>query len=260
MGVVWLAHAVSDGTPVALKTIRPASAGSEAAVERFLREASILRKLDHPHIVRFREVGHAYGQLYFVTDYVQGTDAARLLAGRGPWPIPVAVRLARQVLEALEYAHAQGFVHRDIKPENLLITKVDGRLHTRLADFGLARLYKSSTLSGLTLMGEAGGTVRYMPPEQVIRFREAKPPADLYSLAATLYTLLTGKPIYDFPKRQDQQLLMILHDEPVPIWQRRADVPEPLAALIRRALAKKPEDRPPDARAFRKALAPFEKK
>jgi serine/threonine-protein kinase len=186
MGVVYLALRQADGSPVALKTLAPAAVGTTALVERFLREASILRDLDHPHIVAFHEMGNAGHRLYFAMEYVPGTDAGRVLREQGPVPVDRAVGWTCQLLEALAYAHARGFVHRDIKPSNVLIAARAGRLVAKLADFGLARVYHSSELSGLTLTRDVGGTAAFMAPEQVTNFREAKPPADQYAAAATL--------------------------------------------------------------------------
>jgi serine/threonine-protein kinase len=126
-----------------------------------------------------------------------------------------------------------------------------------VADFGLARLYQHSQLSGLTMSGDWGGTVAYMPPEQITNFREARPDADQYSTAATLYTLLTGKHLYDFPPRIAEQLALILNDDPASIRSRRADVPSRLAHAIHQALAREPKDRFPNAGAMRNALLPF---
>jgi serine/threonine protein kinase len=236
MGAVYLAQDESNGEMIALKTIIPAVAGSPGIVARFLREASILRQLDHPNIIRFRSIGQAEGRLYFAMDYAPGLDAAQLVKKSGPLSIPQAVRIACQALDGLAYAHAKGFVHRDIKPHNILLTKVDGQVRVKIADFGLARLYQNSPMSGLTVMGEVGGSTHYMPPEQILDFRQAKPAADQYSLAATLYFLLTGKKIYDYPEGSRRALLMILHDEPIPIRSRRPDIPEALADAIHRAL------------------------
>jgi serine/threonine-protein kinase len=258
MGVVHLAVRHADGEPVALKTITPAVSGAGPAVERFLREADILRELDHPHIVAFRAMGEAAGQLYFAMDYVRGTDAGRLLKRQGPFAVGRAVALAGQALAALAYAHARGFVHRDVKPSNLLVTEEGGREVVKVADFGLARVYQASQLSGLTLAGDVGGTVAFMAPEQITAFREARPAADQYSAAATLYALLSGACCYDFPTDLNKQLLKVLHEEPVPLRDRRPAVPAGLADAVRRGLAREPADRWPDVAAFRAALRPFE--
>src|SRR5262249_34312423 len=150
-------------TLVALKTIVPAMAGNRKAVERFLREADILRRLRHPHIVSFLAIGQCGDTLYFAMDYVPGNDVGRVLKAAGPFAIARTVRLARQLLDALAYAHAGGFVPRDIKPANLLLTlDSEGREVVKLADFGLARVYQASALSGLTAFGDIGGTTAFM--------------------------------------------------------------------------------------------------
>lgn len=259
MGVVHLAVRTSDGSAVALKTIIPTVSGTKSQVERFLREAKILRELDHPNIVAFREMGQSGEHLYFAMDHVRGTDGYRMLkAHQGRMPVRRAVGLGCQLLMALEYAHAKGFVHRDIKPANLLVTTAPrGGDLVKLADFGLARVYQGSQLSGLTMTGDLGGTMAFMAPEQVTNYREARPPADQYSAAATLYNLLTGQFVYDLPRTIQDQILMILQQEPIPIQTRRADIPDKLAAVIDRALEREPEDRFAHVTAFRKALEGF---
>ncbi len=259
MGAVYLAQDESTGEPVALKTIIPAVVGAPGVVARFLREASILRQLDHPNVIRFRSIGQSPtdGRLYFAMDYAPGTDAAKLVRKSGPLDVRQAVRIACQALEGLAYAHARGFVHRDIKPHNILLTKVEGHTRVKVADFGLARLYHSSPMSGLTVMGSVGGSTHYMPPEQILDFRQAKPAADQYALAATLYYLLTAHKIHDYPEGNRQALMMILHNDPIPIRSRRAEIPEALSAAIQKALSREPAARFPDASAFRKALGPF---
>jgi serine/threonine-protein kinase len=254
MGVVYLAVSTADGARVALKTIIPAVAGSRTDIERFLREASILCKLGHPNIVGFREMGESNGQLYFAMDYVPGTDAGRLLKAHGPLPASRTVALVCQLLEALEYAHAKGYVHRDIKPANLLVTEVGGREVAKLADFGLARVYQTSRLSGLTMMGDRGGTIAFVAPEQLTHFRDAKPAVDQYSAGATLYNLLTQRFVYDLPRQVEKRLLMILQEEPVPIQERGIEIPPELANIIQRSLAREPGARFPDVKAMRQAL------
>jgi serine/threonine-protein kinase len=257
MGVVHLALLRADDVPLAVKTISPAGELRQGALERFLREAKILRDLDHRHIVRFRDMGEVGGQLFFAMDYVPGTDVARLLKEQGALPVRPAVRLLNQLLLALAYAHGQGFVHRDIKPANLLLEGLDRHKVLKVADFGLARIYQASQLSGLTLEGQMGGTVGFMPPEQITHYRDVNPAADQYSAAATLYYLLTLRHVHDLPAQMAAKLDMILKDDTVPIQERRPDLPDGLARVIHRALARKPQRRYPDVAAFRRALLPF---
>jgi serine/threonine-protein kinase len=257
MGVVHQALHTADNALVALKMITPAVAATAQDIARFRREASILYELDHPNIVAFRDVGEADGRLYFAMDFVRGTDAWGLVVQNGPLRVVRAVTLICQVLQALDYAHAKRFVHRDIKPANVLVRDDGDRETAMLADFGLARVYQASKLSGLTMTGTRGGTVAYMPPEQITNFRNAEPASDQYSVGATLYVLLTAKLIHDFPSRDDRQLSMILHDKPVPIRARRSDIPEALESIIQRTLAKDPAKRFPDVKTLRRQLLPF---
>jgi serine/threonine-protein kinase len=255
MGVVYLALRAADNVPVAVKTVAPAVAPSPLDLERFLREANILRELQHPHIVRFQDMGEANGVLFFSMEYVRGTDANQALRSQGPFAVRRAVALGCQLLEALVFAHARRYVHRDIKPGNLLLTGEGGREVLKVSDFGLARVYQASTLSGLTLGGDLGGTPAYMPPEQITNFRDVQPTADQYSTAATLYTLLSGKPLFPSGGNFQKGLLMILHDEPKPLRAWRPEVSAELAAVIHKALAKEPAERFADAAAMRTALA-----
>ena len=257
MGVVYLAVREIDNSVTALKTIIPANVGSKRDIALFLREARILGDLDHRKIVRFREMGDCNGQLYFAMDYVKGTDAAKLLKEHGPLPIGRAVRLVSDLLEGLAHAHDKGFVHRDIKPANLLITEEDGREVAKLADFGLARQYQASRISGLTITGAVAGTVPFMAPEQITDYRGCKPSVDQYSAGATLYHLLTRRHPLDFEGSKKHHLVMILEDDPVAIQLRRKDIPAILADIIHRSLLKDPADRFTNAKAMRAALVPF---
>jgi serine/threonine-protein kinase len=258
MGVVYLALREANQSVVALKTIIPMVDATREDYERFAREAQILKALSHPLIVSFHDTGESDGILYFAMDYVVGTDASQLLKReKQPFAVGRAVNLVCQLLEALDYAHAKRFVHRDIKPSNLLVTKQSGREVTRLSDFGLAREYQASKLSGLTMMGDVGGTTPFMAPEQITHYRDAKPPADLYSAGATLYHLLTKKHVYNFSRDVSEQLIMILQNDPVPIHDRRANVPAKLAEVVHRSLARSLDERFPDARSMQQALLPF---
>lgn len=258
MGTVYLAWGEATGRLVALKTIQPDAAASEAHCRRFLRETEILREIRHPHIVGYEDAGISGGTLYFAMEYVHGGDVRQLLREHGgPLPIGQAVRLVCQALEALSDAHSRGIVHRDIKPANLLVTMTDGRPLLKLADFGLARMFHSSQLSGLTMMGDTGGTIPYMAPEQITNYRDCEPPVDQYSAAATLYHLLTNQFIYDFPKQMGSRLLMVLQKDPVPILTRRSDLPVELAEAVHRGLARESSKRFADCMLFRESLLPF---
>ena len=239
-GAVYRAICQADQSVVAIKTISPAIRGTQRDYLKFLREANILKSLDHPHIVRCRDVGESNGVVYFAMDYVPGPDASRLLEeSNSPMSISRAVRLIVQMLRGLEEAHARGFVHRDIKPSNLLVEQLpNGEEFARLSDFGLARTYQASRLSGLTMTGAIGGTTPFMAPEQITNFRDSKPAVDQYSAAASLYHLLTRRNIYEFPKSLSEQILMILQESPVPITQYRTDIPADLAAAIHRGLTR----------------------
>ncbi len=257
MGVVYRATRLADGAEVAVKTITPAPGVKRKAVERFLREATILQKLRHPNVVGFEAVAEAGGVIYLVMELATGGSAQQRLDAAGPFAVPTAVRLVCHVLAGLGHAHGSGYVHRDVKPANVLIGGVKGKRTVKVADFGLARAFEASRLSGVTMQGEVGGTPAYMAPEQVTHFREVKPPADQYAAAATLYKLLTGEYVHDLPPRTGDQLVHILTEPPVPIRSRRPDLPEGLAKVIHKALSREPSDRYPDVAAFRAALVPF---
>ena len=255
MGVVYRARTKADGSLVALKVVLPAVASSPEDLARFVREAGIVKELTHPHIVPFRDLGHADGQLFFVMDLVPGIDGQAMLRQHdGPLPVARAIGIVCQLLEALSAAHRKGYVHRDVKPSNLLIEARPTGDFVWLADFGLARAYQASKLSGLTTTGNIGGTLPYMAPEQITHYRDVTPAADQYSAAATLYHLLTRHHPYDFPKAVAKQLLMVLQESPRPIQEHRAELSDKLAAIIHKALARSPADRFTDVESFRAVL------
>ncbi len=253
MRVVYRARRERDGAEVAVKTIRPGGPANSHLVTRFLREAQILEQLRHPNIVSFHESGHAGGLLYFVMELVPIENAGELVKADGPLEIRRAVRLILDVLAGLEYAHGRGFIHRDVKPANVLVLNAPGGELVKLADFGLARTYQESPLSGLTLSGMAAGTPQFMPSEQITDFRGARPAADQYSAAATLYYLVTGCYAYDGDTTAEL-FRKKLTEDPVPLAARRGDVPGELASAVHRALARRPEERFTDVAAFSRAL------
>jgi serine/threonine-protein kinase len=258
MGVVYQARHNQTGQLVALKLIVPESAAARSAVDRFLREMSVISQLKHPNIVEWLEQGMTRGQFWFAMEYVAGTNLEALAqAEPGRYPVAQACRMACQVLKGLEQAHKHGFVHRDIKPENILIGRQPEGLIAKISDFGLAKSFRGLGLSGLTFSGEMRGTVPFMPPEQMLDFKTVLPSGDLYATAATLYYLLTCQFIYDQVSEGGDLIRALLEEHPVAIRTRRPDVPPSLAVVLEKCLARDPNDRYPTAAAMRQALRPF---
>ena len=258
MGVVYQARHAQTGRMVALKLIVPESAAARSAIERFLREMTVIRQLKHPNIVEWLEQGMTRGQFWFAMEYVQGTNLEAVAQAQpGKYPVHQACRMACQVLKGLEHAHNLGFVHRDIKPENILIGRTPQGLLAKISDFGLAKSFRGLGLSGLTFSGEMRGTVPFMPPEQMLDFKTVTPAGDLYATAATLYYLLSCQFLYDEVAEGGDLIRTLLEEPFVPIRQRRPDVPPGLAAELERCLARNPKDRYPTAVAMRAALRPF---
>ena len=255
MGIVHLALRCADNEHVAIKTIRPAMAASKRELDLFLREAAVLMQLEHPRIVRFREMGRGEGYIYLSMDYIRGLNAAELVRSVGPLPVRRAISITCDLLEALNYAHSRGFVHRDVKPSNVLVTnRPDGEV-AMLADFGLARTYQDARISGLTLLGDMRGTIAFMAPEQILRPREAKPEVDQYSAAATLYFLLTGTFAHELAGLElSAQLSKILGGKPIPVHVRRADIPDEVAEIVSKALSADPAARYPSVGEMLSAL------
>jgi serine/threonine-protein kinase len=200
--------------------------------------------------------GIARGVVFFVMEFVQGASAGLLVKEQGAFPLPRVVSLGCQLLDALSHAHDRGFVHRDVKPGNMLLASAPSSERLKLADFGLARAYEASAMSGLTLSGQSGGTPAFMPPEQVRSFRAAQPSADQYSAAASLYYLATGEHVYERTNSMMDLLARILQEEPIPLRgvAQHPAMSGPFGSVIRRALARQPENRFPHVRVMQDAL------
>ena len=253
MGAVYLARRLGGepSPPVALKVMLPRMVVDEGAQEIFIREIEVTRALRHPNIVGLLDVGRHQGRFYFALEYCAGGSTEQLrrrLGGRVP--LPSTLHLAVGALEGLAAAHEAGFVHRDIKPDNVLLGE-DGA--PRLADFGLAKSFQQAGLSGLTATGAVAGTFEFMPREQLTSYRQARPTTDVWSMAATIYYLLTGQYARDFAARSDP-LAVILRGGVVPLRQRDPCVPDDLATVIDRALDDEPSRRFPTARELVTAL------
>jgi pSer/pThr/pTyr-binding forkhead associated (FHA) protein len=257
MGCVMLARDEKTGQSVAIKTLLPEVAVTEQSLRRFMREIEVAAALDHPHIVRFLASGTNNGAVYMITEYVEGSDAARLAdAQGGRLPFRQAIDIVAQGLDALAYAHAKGYIHRDIKESNILISGSAPNLTAKLTDFGLAKSFTQSGMSGITMAGDMAGTFAYMPPEQIRDFRNVRPTSDLYAIGMTAYSLLAGDTALDLGPHNDiaGTVRAIFEGQIIPLRQRAPDVPERVAEVIERALAKDPANRWQSAAAMRTAL------
>ncbi len=256
MGIVYRAKCRRTDREVALKLISPATRLDDRALKTFVREGQVLRRLDHKRIVRFMETGVFNRRLFLAMEYVPAID---LEATLGKLKLPERVRVAcgvmRQVLDGLAHAHELNMIHRDVKPKNLLVSRSDGKLHVKLADFGLAKNYMDAGLSQISGENEIKGTLNFMAPEQVINCRHSKPQADLFSAGATLYSLITGETIYDLSDRRTP-LAAVLNGGPVPI-ESRVEVDPALAAVVGKSLATEVADRYQSANEMRAALRAF---
>ena len=247
MATVYLAEDLKHHRLVAIKVLKPELAAS-LGPERFLREIEIAARLDHPHILPVYDSGEAEGLLYYVMPFVEGESLRARLVRERQLPLDDALQIARQVADALSYAHSRDVVHRDIKPENILLAEG----HARVADFGIARAITQAGGDRLTQTGLAIGTPAYMSPEQAAGARDLDGRSDLYSLGCVLYEMLAGEPPFTGPP--DTLVHQHLTAEPPPITVRRPAVPPAVAAVLMRALAKTPADRFSPAAAFAEAL------
>ena len=257
MGSVMLARRVADGRAVAVKTLLPEVAVSEQSLKRFLREIEVAASLRHPHIVSYIEHGTHHGMVYLVTEYVGGMDASKLSKARGgKLDYREVVIIIEQTLAALDFAHSLGFVHRDIKEQNILVDGAYPNYNSKLTDFGLAKSFKQTGMSGVTMVGDVAGTIAYMPPEQVRDFKEVKPPSDIYAVGMTAYSLMTGAHALDLsPRAGISETVKAIFEKPiVPIAQRQPQIPLRVAAVIETAMAKDPQMRWRTAGEMREAL------
>src|SRR6478672_1851482 len=237
MATVYLARDRERGELVALKAMHQ-NVGSKIGVERFRREMGIAASLDHPLIVPLIDSGAVGDLLYYVMPYLEGESLSRCLDRQQRLQLDEAVRITRDVAEALGYAHSHGILHRDVKPENVLLA--GGR--ALIADFGLARAIGAADRRKLTSTGVIVGTVHYMSPEQLLELGDLDQRSDIYSLGCILYEMLTGGPPYTARTITDL-VSQILSATMPSVRTVRPEVPAGVDAVISRAVARKAQDR-----------------
>ncbi|HET7471099.1 MAG TPA: protein kinase, partial [Gemmatimonadales bacterium] len=250
MATVYLAHDLRHDRKVALKVLRPELSAILGAA-RFLGEIKTTANLQHPHILSLFDSGEADGLVFYVMPYVEGESLRARLHREKQLPVDEAVRIAREVADALDYAHRHGVIHRDIKPENILLH--DGR--ALVADFGIAlAAARSEGGSRMTETGMSLGTPAYMSPEQAMGEREITAKSDVYALGCVLYEMLTGEPPFTGPTAQ-AIIARVMTEEPRSLTLQRKTIPPHVEAATYTALAKLPADRFASAAQFAEALA-----
>ena len=248
MATVYLAHDLKHERDVAIKVLHP-DLGAALGGDRFLTEIRTTARLQHPHILPLLDSGEADGLLYYVMPLVRGETLRARLERERQLPIPDALRIAREVADALQHAHAQGIIHRDIKPENILLH--DG--HALVADFGIALAVQSAGGQRMTQTGLSLGTPQYMSPEQAMGERVIDARSDVYALGAITYEMLVGEAPFTGPTVQ-AIVARVLTEEPRRLSAQRKAVPDGAEYAVMRALEKLPADRFESAKAFADAL------
>jgi len=257
MGCVMLGRNQQTGAAVAIKTLLPEFAVTDKAMRRFMREIDVASALKHTNIVEFIDRGMHKGVVYLVTEFVNGADAAHLADARGGrLPPQETIAIITQVLDALSYAHQQGYIHRDIKDQNILVSGSWPNASAKLTDFGLAKSFTQSGMSGVTVAGEMAGTLAYMPPEQLKNFRDVKPQSDIYAVGMTAYSLLSNELALNLPRKSSMaETIKAIFEQPtVPLRERAPSLSPQLCEIIDRALVKDPAHRWQSAQAMRNAL------
>ena len=249
MATVYLAHDLRHDRDVAIKVLHP-DLGAALGGERFLSEIRTTARLQHPHILPLLDSGTADTLLYYVMPYVRGETLRTRLDRERQLPLDDALRIAREVADALHYAHSIGIIHRDIKPENILLQSG----HALVADFGIALAVQQAGGQRMTQTGLSLGTPQYMSPEQAMGEKTVDARSDIYALGAVTYEMLVGEPPFSGPTVQTI-VAKVLTERPITPRALRDTIPPAAEAAILTALAKLPADRFASAERFAEALA-----
>ncbi|HEX9729412.1 MAG TPA: serine/threonine-protein kinase, partial [Gemmatimonadales bacterium] len=239
MATVYLAEDLKHKRKVALKVLRPELAAVLGA-ERFVQEITTTASLQHPHILPLFDSGAAGGFLFYVMPFIEGETLRSKLSRETQLGIDEAIRITREVADALDHAHRHGVIHRDIKPENILLH--DGR--PMVADFGIALAVSAAAGGRMTETGMSLGTPHYMSPEQATAEKEITGRSDIYSLGSVLYEMLAGEPPHMGNSAQ-QVIMKIIAEDAKPVTNLRKSVPPHVAAAVAKAIQKLPADRFP---------------
>ena len=248
MATVYLAHDLRHDRDVAVKVLHP-DLGAALGGERFLTEIRTTARLQHPHILPLLDSGDADGLLYYVMPLVTGETLRARLDREKQLPVSDALLIAREVADALGYAHGLGVIHRDIKPENILLQGG----HALVADFGIALAVQSAGGQRMTQTGLSLGTPQYMSPEQAMGERTIDARSDIYALAAVTYEMLIGEAPFTGPTVQ-AIVARVMSEDPRPLTTQRKAIPEYVDYAVLRGLEKLPADRWASAREFAEAL------
>jgi serine/threonine-protein kinase len=254
MATVYLATDLKHRRQVAVKVMRPELAATLGA-DRFLREVEIAAQLSHPHILPVHDSGDAGGILYYVMPYVEGESLLERIRRETSLPVDEALRIAREVTEALAYAHGRKIIHRDIKPANIMLSAG----HALVADFGIARAVGAGAGAGaaITKTGLAVGTPQYMSPEQASGSGAVDARSDIFAVGCVLYEMIAGEPPFTGPTPQ-AIVIRSLTETPRSLTTTREGLSPAVDAVVSRALAKNPADRWQSAGEFAKALGSAE--
>lgn len=273
-GKVYLAQRESQSEKVAIKVLEPQEPVSQYGIDVFLRDLENTQSLNHENIVKLSDFRYEDGVFWLVQEYCEQGSVADLIQSQGVISIDAAISIILQVLEGLEYAHqakiphvklpdgswqaGAGMIHRDLKPSNLLLTQVQGKSVIKIGDYGIAKAFDLAGLSGLSFSDSVARMPYFLPRHQVLDFKSAAPKIDVWATAAILYYMLTGEYARDFSGNKDPWLV-VLQNQPIPIWKRDASIPIWLAEILDRALVEKPSVHFKTAGEFKRSLASLRK-